>query len=652
MLHRAYSLLTIKSVDVEPRIITGIATTPSTDRSGDIVESAGATFQLPIPLLWQHDSKQPIGEVFAATVTDAGIEIKARIASIAEPGKLKDRLDEAWQSVKSGLVRGLSIGFKSLEDADIKGTDGVRFLKWLWLELSAVTIPANAEATIHTLKSCDIGLAASGTESDPASPKHLSGVSDTRVVHVTRRNARPMKKTFSDQIRDMEATRAAKSARLEELQTTATDAGRSKDAAEKEEFDTIKAELKSIDAELVDLRDMDDLNKKAAVVVDASTQVTATESRAGIITVKENLPPGIRLARVALCLRAADGNRMEAVEIAKQRYPHEPRLVEFIKTAVAGAVPTDATWAGNLTQYQDYLGDFVEYLRPLTILGKFGTNGIPSLTRIPFNTRIKTQTATGTGYWVGAGKPAPVSKAGFGTILLQWTKVGGISVITEETARFSTPSAEMLVRNDLGNALTQVLDTSFVDPAFAGVANVSPASITNGIVAITPSGTNAAAVRADIAAIFAPFIAANITPTNGAWIMSATIALALSLQRNSLGQLEFPDITMLGGRLQGLPVIVSEYVTSLGSPSTGMMILVNASDVYLADDGQATIDVSREASIEMLDNPTNDASTGGPTTSVSMWQTESMGIKATRFVNWKLRRAAAVQYLSPVAYVG
>jgi HK97 family phage prohead protease len=154
-MERAYSLLETKSIDEDQRIITGIATTPTTDRSGDIVEPKGAEFQLPIPLLWQHNHSQPIGEVFAAKVTAAGIEIKAKFAQVDEPGVLKDRLDEAWQSVKAGLVRGLSVGFKSIEVAGIEGTFGRRFLKWLWLELSAVTIPANGQATIQTVKSID-----------------------------------------------------------------------------------------------------------------------------------------------------------------------------------------------------------------------------------------------------------------------------------------------------------------------------------------------------------------------------------------------------------------------------------------------------------------------------------------------------------------
>ena len=68
----------------------------------------GAKFNLPMPLLWQHKHDQPVGHVEYAKPTKTGIPFKARIAKSDEPGTLKDRLDEAWQSIKLKLVpRGL-----------------------------------------------------------------------------------------------------------------------------------------------------------------------------------------------------------------------------------------------------------------------------------------------------------------------------------------------------------------------------------------------------------------------------------------------------------------------------------------------------------------------------------------------------------------
>lgn len=134
---------------------SGIATTPNPDRMQDVVESMGGEYELPIPLLWQHDSEQPVGEVFDAKPTAKGIPVQFQIPKLLTPGTLKDRLDEAVQSVTLKLVRGLSIGFAPIEYSYMEDTGGYRFIKWLWLELSCVTIPANADASIAVIKSYD-----------------------------------------------------------------------------------------------------------------------------------------------------------------------------------------------------------------------------------------------------------------------------------------------------------------------------------------------------------------------------------------------------------------------------------------------------------------------------------------------------------------
>lgn len=154
-MNRAYSVLTVKAVDEDQRVIRGMATTPTPDRMGDIVEPMGVEFKNPMPLLWQHQADKPVGTVNFGKPTKNGIPFEASLAQIDEPGTLKDRIDEAWQSVKAGLVRAVSIGFRALEYAFIEGTGGIRFEKSEVMELSLVTIPANAEAVITTIKSID-----------------------------------------------------------------------------------------------------------------------------------------------------------------------------------------------------------------------------------------------------------------------------------------------------------------------------------------------------------------------------------------------------------------------------------------------------------------------------------------------------------------
>jgi HK97 family phage prohead protease len=166
---RAYSILNVKSFDDDERIISGIATTPTTDRVGDVVNPLGAKFALPIPFLWQHRHDEPVGHVEFAEAGADGIPFRARIEKLDEPGTLKDRLDEAWQSLKLKLVRFVSIGFNPLEYAFIEG-GGIRYDSWEWLELSAVTIPAQPDAVITAVKKFDAQLRAAEGVPPPEIP--------------------------------------------------------------------------------------------------------------------------------------------------------------------------------------------------------------------------------------------------------------------------------------------------------------------------------------------------------------------------------------------------------------------------------------------------------------------------------------------------
>ncbi|HTN40724.1 MAG TPA: HK97 family phage prohead protease, partial [Asticcacaulis sp.] len=178
---RAYSFLTIKAVNEDKRIIRGTATTPAMDRVGDIVEPLGVKFTNPMPFLWQHRHDAPIGKVKFDKPTKDGITFEAELPIIDEPGALKDRVDEAWQSIKLGLVPAVSIGFRPIEYSYIEG-GGVRFTETEVYELSAVTIPAHQDALISSVKSMDAAalktiqkfdaeaLAASGHQGDGGDP--------------------------------------------------------------------------------------------------------------------------------------------------------------------------------------------------------------------------------------------------------------------------------------------------------------------------------------------------------------------------------------------------------------------------------------------------------------------------------------------------
>src|SRR5690606_35443435 len=131
------------------------------------------------------------------------------------------------------------------------------------------------------------------------------------------------------------------------------------------------------------------------------------------------------------------------------------------------------------------------------------------------------------------------------------------------------------------------------------------ASITNGANTVAAQSTgDIDDIILDVRALIKKFTDANNSPRSGVIIMSEDNAVALSLMLNPLGQPAFPGMGMMGGRLLGWPVIVS-------SQAGTNVVLVNASDIYLGDEGGVTVDVSREASVEMLDGSlTQDPPTG------------------------------------------
>lgn len=669
-MNRAYSVLQIKAVQDDERIITGIATTPSVDRMGDIIEPLGVQFKNPLSLLHQHDSTCPVGTVTFDQPTKDGITFTAKLPNIADPGPLKDRVDTAWGEVKAGLVRAVSIGFRPIEYSFIDN-GGIRFTDIEVFELSLVSVPAQADAVISTIKSIDAPLlAATGKQqkaSDRPKPPGVTGTPQVKTkpataaaardvpasnkTPVTVRNTKLAKKSIAEQISAFQDTRKAKALRMDEIMDEAGDKGETLDAAGKEEYDGLEAEVKEIDEHLGRL----EVRQKSAVATarpvvgsnaDEGTNVRTVSASA--VKSAEKVAPGIRFARLARIKGLAKIEQRDALGLAEQLYgQRDPVIVDVVKAAVSGGATVSGNWATNLVGTEtSVFADFAEFLRPQTILGKFGQGGIPSLRKVPFRTALIGQDSGGAGYWVGEGKGKPLTAFDFTRTSLAPLKVANIAVATMELLRDSSPSAEAILRDQIAAALRARLDTDFIDPAKAASSGVSPASITHGVSAIHSTGNTADDVRADFRALMATFIAANNAPQNAVWIANSTTALSLALMVNALGQPEFPGITMRGGTFLGIPVIVSEYVPTVSAGA--YVVLANASDIYEADDGEVAVDMSTEASLEMLDAPTANSTTPTAASVVSMFQTNSVAFRAERTINWAPRRASAVAVLDHV----
>lgn len=614
-MNKLFSTLTVKSFNEDEGVFTGIASTPSTDRVGDIVDSAGITAKhMPVPLLWQHQHDKPAGIVESMTPTAKGLEVVCRV--------LKDASAEVksyWEFVKAGAVS-LSIGFKPVEYAPL-AAGGYHYKQVELLELSLVTVPAHQDARILTTKQ---------HQEAPKKPViHIEGTSTM---------------TIAEQIASFEAKKSVALAGMDTLVQKGVTLQGDDEAA----YARHEAEVAEIEKHLARLKDAEARQAKSARPVQGVN-----------ITVADNAPKGTAFTRYAKALALGRGNPMQALEIAKgMGYGNQVETV--LKAAVAAGSTTSADFS-VLVEPQLMAAEFIDLLKAQQIVSRL------QLRNVPMNIRLPKATSGTSANWIGEGKAAPLTNAAFGDMEIGEHKVGGIVAFTEELLRRSEPAAEALVRDDLLQAVAQAVDVAFISSTNAGIAGVKPASIANGATSAAASGVSAEAVRADVKAAYAAAIAANQPIASACWIMHPSLALNLSMMvvpftfttnvdsvtqdvtTITSGQREFPGIDFVnGGYFEGLPVVLSTNVP--GDAVNGYdLLLVVQNEILLAEGGLA-IDASREASLEFDSAPTHDSKTPTPAQLVSLWQTGSIALKAIRGVTWARRRPSAVYRISAAKY--
>lgn len=102
-------------------------------------------------LLWQHDSRQPIGVWESLAEDDHGLFVKGRLLR-ADVQKAA----EAYALLQAGALSGMSIGYYA-RDYSVDEKTWIRTLKKIeLLEASLVTFPANEATRVTGVKSADI----------------------------------------------------------------------------------------------------------------------------------------------------------------------------------------------------------------------------------------------------------------------------------------------------------------------------------------------------------------------------------------------------------------------------------------------------------------------------------------------------------------
>jgi HK97 family phage prohead protease len=155
MRNKFYAKFDVKSINSDGTFAGYAATFGIRDRGGDdispgafaaTVQEWSAKGEYP-PILWHHMMDSPIGVITAMQEDAKGLYIEGQLL-VGEVAKAS----EAYALLKSGAVKGLSIGYKAQEYSFTEDGYG-RNLKTveLW-EVSIVTFPMNPDAGVTSVK--------------------------------------------------------------------------------------------------------------------------------------------------------------------------------------------------------------------------------------------------------------------------------------------------------------------------------------------------------------------------------------------------------------------------------------------------------------------------------------------------------------------
>jgi HK97 family phage prohead protease len=144
--------LELKSLDQAGRFAGYASLFGNVDNQKDRVEPGAFQQSLvkkagDIKLLWQHHMDEPIGQIEALYEDERGLYMEGRLMLTLQRGR------EAYELIKAGALKGLSIGYRPITYR-IDPQTGIRHLQQVDLfEISVVTFPANDAAEITVVKS-------------------------------------------------------------------------------------------------------------------------------------------------------------------------------------------------------------------------------------------------------------------------------------------------------------------------------------------------------------------------------------------------------------------------------------------------------------------------------------------------------------------
>lgn len=349
-----------------------------------------------------------------------------------------------------------------------------------------------------------------------------------------------------------------------------------------------------------------------------------------------------RIIRAATNASLEKGGRRMVVELLKGWGDDD--LAEFVvkdgeRLAKAAMSVTDATAGGFLVPEQ-FSTDVIELLRPQSVVRDLVGMSLP----MPTGTiSIPKITEGSTAYYQGENAAATKSALKTGQVKLTWKKLTALVPMSNDLLRYSTPSADAIVRRDMVRAIAQRENQAFLrdhgtDASPKGLRYLAANS---GSPIFANSTVNLANVTTDLGKMILDLLNDSVPITRGGWIMAPRTYMYLYTVLTTNGVFAFRD-EMSRGTLWGYPYRVTTQVPINLSDHGG----TDESELYFADFDDVIIGDSMALRVDASDVATY---TDGANT-VSAFSNDQTVVRCITEHDFNTRRAESISIMNGVRW--
>lgn len=353
-----------------------------------------------------------------------------------------------------------------------------------------------------------------------------------------------------------------------------------------------------------------------------------------IIESDEHKGKGLRFARACRAIRIARENACTPEEAAKT-YLHSDWLADDLAQAKTMQATQGGGTGGFLVPPQ-YVAEFIELLRAASVVRAAG----PVQIDMERNTLgMPRQSGAATAYYQEEGAVGTPTDQGLQFVQLVGRTLMSLTAVSNDLLKYSSPSADELVRNDLLMVTALREDLAFLR---GDGANSTPrglrywAAAANGTAS---AGTSVANIITDFVGLINDLEVSDVALVRPHIFMSPRTKNAMASLRDSAGDV-FPGL-MTARQIYGIPFSVSTQIpTNLGGGS-------NESEIIMAEMSQVIVGTSTNLELSFHENGAWDDGAGNMRSGVNTNESVFRVIHQSDIIT---RHDEAVAYRSGVTY--